>query len=53
MENLLDYSLRLRNMMYLLCDKRTTSAEILMFEKRMREIYDGKEERGVNSSPSR
>ena len=44
MENLLDYSLRIKNMMYFLCDKRTTSAEILMFEKRMREIYeDGNE----------
>ena len=40
MENLLDYSLRIKNIMYFLCDKRTTSAEILMFEKRMREIYE-------------
>ena len=39
MENLLDYSLRLRNMMYLLCDKRTTSKEIAMLEDRLREIY--------------
>ena len=44
MENLLDYSLRIKNIMYFLCDKRTTSAEIAMLEERLREIYeDGNE----------
>jgi hypothetical protein len=40
MENLLDYSLRIKNIMYFLCDERTTSEEISMLEDRLREIYE-------------
>ena len=39
MENLLDYSLRIKNIMYFLCDERTTSKEISMLEERLRKIY--------------
>ena len=40
MENLLDYSLRIKNIMYFLCDNRTTLAELSMLEERLRKIYD-------------
>ena len=52
MDNLLDYSLQIKNIMYFLCDERTTSEEISMLEDRLREIYEeGKEGKLCRISP--
>jgi hypothetical protein len=44
MQNLLDYSLNIKNIMYFLCDERTTSEQISMLEERLREIYEKEKE---------